>query len=440
MSDIRDARARVEHSFGRALARKASDAFVLLHGSEATGIRRRGASAREARAFATVVECRPGEVPVQRRSAAEPPGVAQSLRMTKAVQLRDSFLRDALPVLGALGNVDVRAGGPTTAPIGPRTQVCWLNRAVRTGADPRALSEIADAAEVSRFDLPGELVRELDATSRVVRAPAYRRVCGHAGAGVTVAVIDGEIFIGHPALTGRLVNRRNYTLEAWGAPDPHGTAIAGIIGSADPDSLGMAPGATLYGYKIFPTMSHARADEFGAAMALQEAVLDGALVANCSWGLGHIDGSAPSRVARACDVAWDLGMVVVKSAGNDRVLTIPAEARGAIVVGATNRDGTSVPTFSARGRLAGGEARPHLVAPGGADGEEIVSCVLGGHFGPCGSGTSYAAAHVAGLAALLVAQHPGALPDGIRAMLLERCEPIPGVPLDAQGAGLIRMC
>ena len=48
---------------------------------------------------------------------------------------------------------------------------------------------------------------------------------------MTVAVIDSEAALTHPALRDRVIHRRNYTREPWGTPDSHGTAVAGIIGA-----------------------------------------------------------------------------------------------------------------------------------------------------------------------------------------------------------------
>src|SRR5262249_48295813 len=144
--------------------------------------------------------------------------------------------------------------------------------------------------------------------------------------------------------------------------------------------------------KVLATNRSLNGDDFDGALAIQQAVEDGVHIANCSWGAGPVR-EVPSREARACDEAWALGLAIVKSAGNNgpagHTLTTPADANGVIVVGATEREGTTVQDYSSRGP-ARSNVRPHLVAPGGiAGGAGITSCLVGGGFGDCGAGTSF---------------------------------------------------
>jgi len=321
------------------------------------------------------------------------------------------------------------------------TQLCWLNQTMRTFAPPEALTEVAAADAVAAFDLPRRLTADADLPNhRCIGIPDFQRAHPKlTGRGVTVAVIDGEVALTHPALAGRVVQRRNYTPEPWGNPAQHGTAVAGIIAAADPQFAGVAPEATIYSYKVLATSPLANGDDFSGARAIQDAVEDGADIANCSWGAGPAN-DGTSRDARAAAAAWGLGLAVVKSAGNlgpgPATMTSPADAPGIIVVGATDTDGQQVQDYSSRGP-AGGKPGPDAVAPGGSAAGSISCCLLGGGFGDAGIGTSFAAPHVSGLLALLLEDDPDLIPDQLKERLLATPHLLPAAGPDAQGAGLV---
>lgn len=177
----------------------------------------------------------------------------------------------------------------------------------------------------------------------------------------------------------------------------------------------------IYNYKVFATNSFLDGDDFSGYIAVQNALEDGVDVVNCSWGVAPI-GTEKSREARAVDEAWDNGLVVIKSAGNDgsakATVTTPAEADGVIVVGATGPDGAAVESKSSRGPALG-KTRPHLVAPGG-DGLGILTCALvSGGFGYAGGGSSYSATHATGVVALMLEQNPDLIPDQVRTALMD---------------------
>jgi serine protease AprX len=195
----------------------------------------------------------------------------------------------------------------------------------------------------------------------------------------------------------------------------------------------------IYSYKVLATAPVGNGDDFAGALAIQQALEDGADVANCSWGAGPA-GDGTSREARAATTAWALGLVVVKSAGNRGpgagTMTTPADAPGILVVGATSLDCGRVEGYSSRGP-AGSRPGPDVVAPGGGDTGRIRCCTLGGGFGDAGAGTSYAAPHVSGVAALHLQQDPDLVPDQLRDRLRADARRLADVPEAAQGAGLL---
>ncbi len=348
--------------------------------------------------------------------------------------VRDSVERASATLSG--GEEPLPRVGIAAAPV----QACWLNATIRADTHASVLADVAEDSAVERIDLPRRIEREgVDVT--IGSAAGFRSKANLDGSGVLVAVIDSEVQLNHPSLEGRIVHRRNYTREPFGTPDFHGTAVAGLIGAAGSEFTGMAPGAQIYNYKVLATQSALDGTDFEGALALQHALEDGARVANCSWGNGPA-GDGTGREARACDEAWGLGMVVVKSAGNagsgSRTLTTPADAEGVVVVGATSPDGQTVPDYSSRGPTADGRHRPHVVAPGGDAGAEIEGTLIGGGAGDLGEvGTSFAAPHVAGMIALLLEREPHLEPDQVRDRVIATCRLLPQLDADTQGAGLV---
>ena len=319
-------------------------------------------------------------------------------------------------------------------------QACWLNSTIRANTHVSVLAEIASEKAVEQIDIPRKIEREdLDIT--IDSAATIRAEKGLSGAGVLVGVIDSEVQLDHPALSGRIVHRRNYTQEPFGNPSSHGTTVAGLVAASNQGFTGMAPEVQIYNYKVLATQRAFDSTEFEAYLAIQHALEDGVQVVNCSWGNG-LAGDGSGREARACDKAWSLGMMIVKSAGNrgpgKETLTTPADADGILVVGASTADGASVPDYSSRGPTPGGKKRPHVLAPGGDLGAEIDGILLGGAVGTLSDvGTSFAAPHVTGLAALLIGSEPQLTPDEQRDRIIATCTALANTSQDAQGAGLI---
>jgi serine protease AprX len=164
--------------------------------------------------------------------------------------------------------------------------------------DPRLLAEVAADRNITAVDLPRRLEAELNRSAQQIGAPQYRSRSGRTGRGVIVAVIDSEVAFRHPAFEDRVIQKRNLSRELWGNPDVHGTAVAGIIGANGPEIQGVAPGVTMYNYKVLATNRFLNGEDFDGALAIQQALEDGAHIANCSWGNGPA-GNGTSREARA---------------------------------------------------------------------------------------------------------------------------------------------
>ena len=117
-------------------------------------------------------------------------------------------------------------------------------------------------------------------------------------------------------------------------------------------------------------------------------------------------------------------------------ITDPGNADGVITVGATHRHQPhtyGVSYFSSRGPTGDGRAKPDLVAPG----EKITAPVPGGGLKSL-DGTSMAAPHVSGAAALILARHPELIgnPAEIKRVLCETATDL-GRERYFQGSGVV---
>jgi len=200
----------------------------------------------------------------------------------------------------------------------------------------------------------------------------------------------------------------------------HGTHVAGIAaGNADTSAggrrvSGVAPRAYLGNYKVFIETDSGlspNANSPAIVAAIEAAVADGMDVINFSGGEPEIE---PSRdiVARALDAAAAAGVVPVVAAGNDYSdvgagsVSSPANSERAISVGAVEITGapvtrTHAPFSSVGPTTISLRLKPDVAAPG----VDVLSSVSGGGWAEA-SGTSMAAPHVAGAAALLAQRHP----------------------------------
>jgi subtilisin family serine protease len=248
----------------------------------------------------------------------------------------------------------------------------------------------------------------------------------------------------------------NATWRYAGRPfDPeqsgHATHVAGIAaGNANTPAQGqrisgIAPRAYIGNYQALTVPTDADVGLDGNApelvAAIDSAVADGMDVINLSIGEPEI---TPQHdvVALALDRAAAAGVVPVVAAGNDYgdlgegSLSSPGSSAGAITVGATTSAAApAMASFSASGPTALSlRLKPDVVAPGSS----ILSSEPGG-FGEL-SGTSMAAPHVAGAAALLLQRHSDWTPAQVKAALTVTARPVGGRdpvgPLRA-GAGLV---
>jgi len=199
--------------------------------------------------------------------------------------------------------------------------------------------------------------------------------------------------------------------------DGHGTHVAGIIGATG-KLPGIAPGATLVGYRVFSSGSMAAS--FSIAKAIDQAVLDGCDLINLSLKIGDGQDAFDPVVQAALEDARAQGCLPVAAAGNDAraAVTFPAKDPTCLAVGACGRRQTwpadSLPAQDVAAPTGADSA--DYVASFSNEGPEIsllgpgsgvVSTVPGGY--GIMSGTSMACPAVVGMIARRLAKEPGIL-------------------------------
>jgi len=242
------------------------------------------------------------------------------------------------------------------------------------------------------------------------------------GRGVTVAVVDSGVDDGHPDLAGQVELRRNFVDAYPDAAEPHGTAVAGIIAARAGNGVGIAgiaPDARLLALRAcWETAGPpARCNSFTLGKAINFALMNDARIINMSLG-----GPRDRLLQALLDAALARGVALVGAA--DPALPdggFPASHPGVIAVASDTQ--RAAPSGSLR-----------------APGTDVPTSLPGARWGMV-SGSSYAAAHVAGLAALLLELRPGTAPAQLRMDLDGGAHVRPAVLASDNGqAGSIDAC
>ena len=267
---------------------------------------------------------------------------------------------------------------------------------------------------------------------------------------VTVAVVDGGVDMQHPEFRSQLWRNvgevpgngvdddgNGYVddLNGWDFSDAptlprngdsrvrdnepedeigHGTQVSGIIGAAANNGIGIA--GIAWRCRLMPLRAHFKYGGGGylqnddVAAAIVYAADNGAQVINMSWG----DTVNAFIVEDAVAYAYARGCVMVAAAGNDGTVGLwyPAGLKTVISVAwlTKERQLNSDSNFGATIDIA-------------APGDEILSTDLDGGY-QNSSGTSIAAAHVSGVAALVRAAHPDYTNAAVRETLMRTADPL----------------
>ena len=357
-------------------------------------------------------------------------------------------------------------------PIAPRTGVKWA-RTTRRAIVVAAVAALAVPAVGSAADTP------MDFVTSVTGAETYWQN-GYTGKGVDIALIDtgvsdvvglespGKIMYG-PDLSFDSQSPTLHQRDGFGHGTHLGSIIAGRDGAEAPGATyaaatsgfyGMAPDARLVNLKVGDAEGGVDVSQVIAAVDwVVEHRNDPGMnirVLVLAYGTDSEQEYDSDPLVDAVAEAWKAGIVVVVAAGNgasqNSALMNPAKAPFVIAVGAADTKGTTrryddrVATFSSRGGGSGPYARdPDLVAPGVSIlGLRVPGSYVDETSGASarkderlfrGSGTSQAAAVVAGAAALLIEQRPDVTPDGVKALLKDSAVPLYRHSPRSQGDG-----
>jgi len=344
----------------------------------------------------------------------------------------------------------------------------WIFNGLGVIADAETLLELARRPEVEviRLDrrrrLPEVKWRtegrhqtssEVEWNLQRIRADVAWNALGIEGTGVVVANVDTGVDWEHPALHTRY---RGYdpkgldrhegnwfcaTHEGYLYPGDgygHGTHTMGLmVGKEGESSIGVAPGAQWIAVKAFDNRGVTYESWLHAGLQwLLAPEGDVALapdVVNNSWGSAEGGDLAFQPDVQALRAA---GILPIFSAGNDGpdagTISSPASFPQSVAVGATDPD-DRIASFSSRGPSPWGETKPELVAPG----VDVRSSMPGGAYASA-DGTSMAAPHVAGVAALLLQADPSLTVTETEEILLNSARQLGDpVPNNDYGWGMV---
>ena len=250
----------------------------------------------------------------------------------------------------------------------------------RLAADPRV--ESVQAMNLFRVLARTDSLYPLQPSARAWGLDDVHKIA--TGKHVRIAVIDTGVELDHPDLAGRVTVTRNLVDGRVAVAEFHGTAVAGVIGARADNSVGIvgiAPDATLMALRACwqpeGRAAEAVCSTFTLAKALQFALDERVGIINLSVG-----GPRDRLLDRLLDVASSRGVIVIAavdpSAGK---ASFPASHRGVLAVADVEGQDASFAIMLAPGR-------------------DIPTSIPGKQWGFV-SGSSFAAAHVTGLVALL---------------------------------------
>ena len=247
----------------------------------------------------------------------------------------------------------------------------------------------------------------LQYASLKLRLPEAHKLA--AGDNVLVGVIDSGIDARHPELAGSIAATFDATGRADG-PHDHGTAIAGLI-VAHGRLTGTAPRARLLAVRAFDAANNeAQGTTFNILKGLDWMAVKGARVINMSFA-----GPSDPAIHRGLEGAFRNQIMLVAAAGN-------AGPKSPPLFPGADPDVLAVTATDATDRIFAASNRGGYIAVA-APGVDVLVAAPDGSY-QVSSGTSFSAAEVSGIAALMIQKHPDLTPQAVRVILMSTAKPL----------------
>jgi len=292
---------------------------------------------------------------------------------------------------------------------------------VPAGVDPEAIiskleqdSRVESAQPLQVFETGTSVAERYDDTYANLQHVLDELDIGSAhryttGAGVKVAIVDSNVDFEHEDLAGQLRRVNRFERPDAKVESLHGTAVASVIGARANNArgiVGIAPDATIDAYVACWSGGGGKGaicDSFTLSKALDTALEEPPDIINLS-----LNGPYDPLVSRLLRKAHELGVVIVAANPNDTSSTedFPASMREVIAVGVQGGQGDETSGMHTD------DTRPAILAPG----ERVLVAIPSNDY-EFRSGTSLAAAHVSGMAALLLSLSPEMAGDRVTELL-----------------------